>query len=160
MKTFLVLLMSSFLSVAAFAADRSPAVTINGNGRHEVEIDGRRFTQNNNVRLTDLNRGTHYVRVYELRRGLFGQSRKLVAQSSFYLNNSDVYVSIDRAGSINIQDRNNRGVYDRRDDRYGRNDDRYDRGYHKNSKKFKKQKKYNRGKSYGHHKNGRDWDRD
>ena len=104
MKKIFTLVLGLMLTVAMFAADRRPVVTVNAPRRYEIVIDGRRFLNNygNEVTISNLNSGRHRIQVFETRPGLFMKSKKLVASSAFKLKNSDVKINVDRFGQLQI----------------------------------------------------------
>ena len=120
------------LTVAMFAADHRPTVTINSMGsarKFEVVIDGRTYANAGSMlSITNLRSGNHSIKVYETNRGFsFFRRKQLVASSSFQLRNQDVRIMLDRFGNISIsQDRFDR--YDRRRDQRDWND--HDRDGH------------------------------
>jgi hypothetical protein len=128
MKKIFTLLSGLFLAVAVMAADRGPDLTIRSSKNYKIVIDGRTFfSRNSLLRINDLPRGMHNIRVYEMKtgRGLFGNRERLVSSKSFRMNKKDVRILIDYAGRINVmQDRD----IDRndRDRRNNDRDDRYD----------------------------------
>ena len=133
MKKIFTLLTGLFMAVAVMAADRGPDLTIRSSKNYKIVIDGRTFfSRNSLLRINDLPRGTHNIRVYEMRsgRGFFGNKERLVSSSSFRMNKKDVRILIDHVGRINVmQDRDiDRDDRDRRNDdrRYDDRDDRYE----------------------------------
>ena len=106
MKTLLTILMGFMLTITAFAADRRPTVTVNGSNNYEIVIDGRRYVNNNNnyINITNLRNGRHSIEVYEIRRGLFRKTSKLVSSSQFILRGNDVSILIDRYGDLRINE--------------------------------------------------------
>jgi hypothetical protein len=128
MKKLFTLALGLMLSVAMFAADHRPTVTIKSAKRYEIVIDGKRFMTNGNTfNISTLSNGRHFVKVYEVNPGFFSRTKRLVASSTFQLRNNDVRIAIDRFGNMQIKEsRMGRGWdNDRRDnDRdYGRDRD-------------------------------------
>jgi hypothetical protein len=131
MKKFFTLALGLMLTVAMFAADRKPTVTITSTKRYAIVIDGKQyFTNGNTINISSLFNGRHDVKVYKMKRGFF-MNRKLVASSSFQLRNSDVKINIDRFGQLQVSE--SKFGRDWNDHDYGKGNDRdrdhgYDRG--------------------------------
>lgn len=133
MKKIFTLLTGVLMTVALFAADRRPSVTISSEKNYKIVIDGKAyFGSYLSVRPDDFcgNRydGRHSIQVFEMRRGFFGSREMMVASSSFFLNNNDIMIKIDWFGNIRIREAKNYRRYDR-DDRgwYDRNDRDFDK---------------------------------
>lgn len=133
MKKIFTLALGLMLTVAMFAADRKPTVTITAAKRYAIVIDGKQyFTNGNTINISSLFNGRHDVKVYKMKRGFF-MNRKLVASSSFQLRNSDVKINIDRFGQLQVSESKFGRDWNDRD--YGKDSDRdhdhgYDRGNH------------------------------
>lgn len=142
MKKFFSLAAGIFLSAAVFAAGRGPVVTVNSYSDYKIVIDGRSYFGNNITLNLDNYYGTdHNIRVYEMRRGFFGNREVLVSSSNFRADRNDVVINIDRYGYIDVREvYNYGGGYDQYD-----RDNRYNRGWG------------NRGRGWG---GDRDRDRD
>lgn len=124
MKKMFTLLTGLFLTVALMAADRRPVVTINSNNNFKIVIDGKSyFGDNITIRLSDLYGNHHSIKVYEMRRGYFGRTERLISRSFFQTGRKDVMIRIDRFGNISIREKKNNRRYDRDDD-WDRFDDR------------------------------------
>ena len=135
MKKLFTLTLGLMLTVALFAADRRPMVTVTAAKRYEVVIDGRHFMmKGNTMSIPSLFNGRHQVKVFEVRPGFFTR-KVLVASSTFQLRNNDVRIAIDRFGNMQIKesrigrDRDN----DRRNDGRDRDNDR-DRDWDNNGR--------------------------
>jgi hypothetical protein len=134
MKKFFTLVLGLMFTVAMFAADRRPTVTVTSTKRYAIVIDGKQyFTKGNTINISSLFNGRHDVKVYKMKRGFFMNTRKLVASSNFQLRNSDVKINIDRFGQLQISE--SRFGRDWNDHDYGKGNDRdhdhgYDRGNH------------------------------
>jgi len=130
MKKIFTLVLGLMLTVAMFAADRKPTLTVTSARRYQIVIDGERyFTNGNTINISNLFYGPHDIQVYKVRHGFFISSTRLVANSSFELRNSDVQINIDRFGQLQISE-----------SRFGRdwndhdwNDHNYDRGNDRNN---------------------------
>jgi hypothetical protein len=123
MKKIFTLVLGLMLTVAMFAADRRPVVTVNAPRRYEIVIDGKHYLNNygNSVTISNMHAGRHSIQVYEARSAFFMKSKKLVASSAFRLKNSDVRINIDRFGQLQIiESRSGRAWNDRE---YGRDND-------------------------------------
>ena len=134
MKKIFTLVLGLMFTVAMFAADRRPTVTVTSTKRYAIVIDGKQYVTNGNtINISSLFNGRHDVKVYKMKRGFFMNTRKLVASSNFQLRNSDVKINIDRWGQLQISEsRFGRGWNDHD---YGKGNDRdhdhgYDRGSH------------------------------
>jgi hypothetical protein len=106
MKKIFTLIAATILTVATFAADRRPSVTVKSRGNYEIVIDGRSyFTRNGMLDLSHLRKGQHNVKVYELNRSiLFMRSKRLVDASTFQLRNKDIDILVDFRGKIRISE--------------------------------------------------------
>jgi hypothetical protein len=118
MKKIFTLVAATLLTVASFAADRPPVVTLQNNRNYEVMIDGRRYS-GYGIQQINLRRGQqHQIKVFEVSRGGFGlfgmRSRRLVDATTFSLGRNDMDISIDFRGQIRINE-----------DRYGDRDHRW-----------------------------------
>ncbi len=129
MKKIFTLFAALFLTASLFAADRRPVIKLNNNNNYKVVIDGRSyFGDDINIRPDYFLRGQHTVRVYEMKRGYYGRSERLIDATTFFIDRDDVLIRIDRFGRIMVrEDRkvkwNNGNGKNHRDD----DDDRYDR---------------------------------
>ena len=123
MKKIFTLVLGLMLTVAMFAADRRPTVTVTSSARtFEIVIDGRHYMPNygNTVSISNLFNGSHNIQVYQMRPGFLMRTKRLVASSSFQLRNSDVQINVDRFGQLQIiQSRFGRDWNDRDRDGYG-----------------------------------------
>ena len=129
MKKIFTLVLGLMFTVAMFAADRKPTVTVTSTKRYAIVIDGKQyFTNGNTINISSLFNGRHDVKVYKMKRGFFMNTKRLVASSNFQLRNSDVKINIDRFGQLQISEsRFGRGWNDHD---YGKGNDRdHDHGY-------------------------------
>jgi hypothetical protein len=128
MKKIFTLLAGLFLTVAVFAADRRPSVTINTMKNFRVVVDGRSFYGNSNsIQLPNAYSGRHTIQVFEMKRGFFGRTQeRMVSARSFRLDRNDLMINVDFYGNISIKERFNR--FDRGNNGRGYND-RDGRGY-------------------------------
>ena len=132
MKKIFTLVLGLMLTVAMFAADRRPTVTVNGSRKYEVVIDGRTYSTNygNTNSISNMFNGRHNIKVYELRPGFFMKTKRLVASSGFQLRNSDIQINVDRFGQLQItesrfgRDWNDHGDGRGNDRNYGHDRDR------------------------------------
>lgn len=128
MKRIFTLFTALLLTVALFAADRRPVVTVNSSKNYKIVIDGRSYYSNDrNIRLANLNNGRHTIKVFEMKRMGYNQRERLVAATSFHVNRKNVHINIDRFGNINIREVRNNGRFDNDrdwDDRDYRDDNR------------------------------------
>jgi len=137
MKKIFTLIAVLFMTVAVFAADRRPVIKLNNNNNYKVVIDGRAyFGDDINIRPDYFMRGKHTVKVFEMKRGFYGRTERLVDMTTFFIDRDDVVIRIDRTGRIIVREERN-GKWnngygknhrdrDDDDDRYDRND-RYER---------------------------------
>jgi hypothetical protein len=104
MKKIFTLGLGLLFTVAMFAADRRPTVTVTSARTFEIVIDGRHYMPNygNTVSISNLFNGSHNIRVYQVRPGFLMRSKKLIASSSFQLRNNDVQINVDRFGQLQI----------------------------------------------------------
>jgi hypothetical protein len=115
MKKIFTLMAGMLLTVAMFAADRRPVVTINSSKNYKIVIDGKNyFGDNITLRLDDYFKRNHTIKVFEMRRGLYVKGERLVDAATFQVNRNDVAITIDRFGNIKIREMRGR-------DRFGWN---------------------------------------
>ena len=71
MKKIFTLALGLLLTVAIFAADRRPTVTVNASRKYEIVIDGKHYLSNygNHVTISNMFNGRHKVQVFEVRPG-------------------------------------------------------------------------------------------
>jgi hypothetical protein len=131
MKKIFTLTLGLMLTVAMFAADRRPVVTVSAPRKFEIVIDGQRYVSNygNAISISNMYSGRHSIKVYELRPGFFMRSKTLVASSGFQVRNRDLQINVDRFGHLQISE--SRSGRDWNDRDYGGNDWGYgnDRNY-------------------------------
>ena len=129
MKKIFTLALGLMLTVAMFAADRRPIVTVTSAKRYAIVIDGKQyFTNGNTMNISSLFNGRHNVKVYKMKRGFFMNTKTLVASSNFQLRNNDVKIDIDRYGQLQISESRFGRDWDDHDYRKG-NDREHDHGY-------------------------------
>ncbi len=125
MKRIFTLFAALFVTVALFAADRRPVVTVNSSKNYKIVIDGRSYYSNDRkIQLSNLHNGRHTIKVFEMKRIGYNQREKLVAATTFQLNRKHVLIHIDRFGNINIREARNNGRFDSDRDWDDRNDNR------------------------------------
>ncbi|PZR24841.1 MAG: hypothetical protein DI535_20750 [Citrobacter freundii] len=110
MKKIFTLVVASFMTVALFAADRKPSVTLTADKKYEVVIDGRSYASalGNTMDISLFNNnGRHTVKVYQLKNGLFSKQKKLVSSTTFELNRKSLDIAVDRNGHISIREERN-----------------------------------------------------
>ncbi len=124
MKKIFTLFAALFLTVALFAADRRPVIKLNNNNNYKVVIDGRTyFGDDINIHPDYFLRGKHTVKVYEMKRGFFGRTERLVNATTFFMDRDDIFIRIDRNGGIIVREENR----NKRNYGYEKNNrDRYD----------------------------------
>lgn len=120
MKKIFTLVLASFMTVALFAADRRPSVTLTADKKYEVVIDGRSYASalGNTMDIALLNsNGRHTVKVYQLKNGLFSKQKKLVSSTTFQMNRSSLDIAVDRSGRITIREQKDNRYNKRFDDK-------------------------------------------
>ena len=123
MKKIFTLFAGLLMAVSLFAADRRPVVKVNSSKNYKIVIDGRTYFGDDLTLSLDRGYGgRHSIKVFEMRRGYFGQREKLVASSSFQVDRKDVLINIDWFGNISIREKRNQGRYYDNDDRFPGND--------------------------------------
>ncbi len=146
MKKIFTLIAATVITVASFAADHGPVVTLKSSRSYQVVIDGQSFfTRHGIMDLSGIRRGQHSIKVFEINRGLgfggfsFGRFKRLVDASHFEVTNCDLSINIDYRGQIRI--------FEDRLGRDGRDND-WNNGY-------------SRDRDYGHDRShdDRDWNR-
>jgi hypothetical protein len=135
MKKIFTLIAATFLTVASFAADRKPVVTVTGSSNYQIVIDGQSYSGSSTMSLSNLYNGQHSIKVFQAGRGLFSKKRKLVSTSSFQLKGNDLDICLDFRGQISITEK--KPAYNKWDDARGwdshskdHNNDKYDRNRH------------------------------
>ena len=143
MKKIFTLLLSSLFSLSLFAYDgtRLSISTVTNNMDLKVEIDGKRFTmQDNSITVGNLSEGSHQVKIYrDKKRNAWGFGRRgedVIYSSYVYLKrgfHSDIVVN--RFGKVFVDeqriDENDR--YNEDDRRYNDRDNNYDNGNNNNN---------------------------
>jgi hypothetical protein len=109
MKKIFTLIAATALTVASFAADRRPSVTLKTSRNYEVVIDGRSYSGNGAAMEISLMRaGQHSIKVYEQKKAGFGffniRSKKLVDASTFQVGRNDIDITIDFRGQIRVSE--------------------------------------------------------
>ena len=78
MKKIFTLALGLMLTVAMFAADRRPTVTVTSAKRYAIVIDGKQyFTNGNTINISSLFNGRHNVKVYKMKRGFFMNTKNV-----------------------------------------------------------------------------------
>jgi hypothetical protein len=131
MKTFLTLITFSLFTVAAMAADKRPTVIIKSKRNFEIVVDGKKFQNDNSIRIDWLRRGMHTITVYERSRGFFGNRLRPVSSRNFMVRNNDIRITVNYAGYVDIDEIGNGRDKDRgwNDGNRDRDRDRDDRDY-------------------------------
>ncbi len=78
MKKIFTLVLGLMFTVAMFAADRKPTVTVTSTKRYAIVIDGKQyFTNGNTINISSLFNGRHDVKVYKMKRGFFMNTQEV-----------------------------------------------------------------------------------
>lgn len=114
MKTIFTLITSLFISMTMFASNAKPTSSLfiqsQASGDVRVIIDGRRFEPNDNsLRINGLEAGSHTVKIYQQKNNgifnLFGKKYEVVFDRKINVKpNSNVMITVDRTGKVNISD--------------------------------------------------------
>ena len=116
MKKMFTLLGGLFLALAVMAADHRPVVTVNSMKNYKIVIDGRTYFSNNNqISIANMNRGQHFIQVFEMRRGYYDRRERLVTSTTFTVRKNDVRIFIDHYGDIRIREMKSNRRFDRDD---------------------------------------------
>ena len=114
------------LTVAMFAADRKPVVTINSSKNYKIVIDGKNyFGDNLTLRLDNYFKRNHTIKVFEMRRGLYVKGERLVDAATFQVDRNDVGITIDRFGNIKIREMRGHGRFGGNDRDWNDHDNRF-----------------------------------
>lgn len=129
MKKIFTLIAATFLTVAVFAADRRPTVSVQVSKNYEIQIDGKSyFTRDGMIKdISNLKNGKHTITVLKINQGFFKQRmKKVVSSTTFLVRGNDIDIKVDQFGRILVKEdtrfgngRDNRG-WDDKD--YGRDD--------------------------------------
>lgn len=116
MKKMFTLFAGLLMTVALFAADRRPVVTVKKEANFKIVIDGKTYFDNDmTMKLSNLGYGRHTIKVYAMdKRGIFSRER-LVSTAAFRVDNDDLRITVNRLGKIEIKERKNRGRFDKND---------------------------------------------
>ena len=148
MKTLFTILTGGLISVSAFASDVT--VSLSNSNKYQVLIDSRNvsggnYSNDNTVYLRNLSSGQHTIQVIRTRgndrdygRNGRNNNNDVVYSSSFIVQPQyDLFISVDKNGRVNVNERRNNN-YGNSNSRNGRrNDDgKYDRnnGYGNNGR--------------------------
>lgn len=106
MKKIFTLIAASLLTMATFAADRKPSVTVQTSKKYEIVIDGRSYFSNNaaTISLADLRSGNHTVIVYDAGRGFFQKNKRVISSSTFILRGNDINICVDQFGRVQMNE--------------------------------------------------------
>ena len=141
MKTLFTFAAIGLFSIMSMAADRYPTVTIKSKKQYQIVVDGRRYYNDNTIRLEKLRRGMHTVQVYERSRSLFGTRMRLVSSKNFLVRNNDIRITVNHSGYIDVDEMGN-GWGRNRNDRHG-DYDRNDRDWDQDrDKEYKPNRRY------------------
>lgn len=164
-KIFTLLLGSVFsLSLLAYDGTRLSISTVTNNMDLKVEIDGKRFTmQNNSITVGNLSEGSHQLKIYrDKKRNAWGFGRRgedVIYSSYVYLKrgfHSDILVN--RFGKVFVDEQRidaNNDRYNEDDRRYNDQDNNYDNGNNGNNNNGNNNNGWNNG--YGNVMNDREF---
>jgi len=134
MKKIFTLTVGLMLTVAMFAANRNPIVTINSadNG-YMIVVDGHQYLRSGYpIDLSDLACGQHEIKTYKQRPGTFGSTQRLVDLTNFQVSeNGNTQVSIDCNGQIQISESRFGNSWNDRDNGLQKD---YGKGYSRDSR--------------------------
>ena len=133
MKSFITILAALVLTASAFAAPVFSRLTIiNAENKDlRIVIDGNRYDHiGNNLSLGNLNAGYHNIKIYQIRRGFFSDSRLIYSSSVFLKSDRQINMIINHGGDVAINESFVRGDNRFPDNRGGQRDDRNDRDNH------------------------------
>lgn len=136
MKKIFTLIAALVLTVATFAADRRPTVTLKSSRNYEVVIDGKSYRSNGIMEINLRHGRQHTIKVYEIQRSGFSifniRSKRLVDASTFQIGRDDLDINVDFRGQISI-----------REDRFGRDGKWNDRNDHGRDRDYRNDKDWN-----------------
>jgi len=107
MKKISTLVLASLLTMAVFAADRRPTVTLQSTRNYEIVIDGKSYTSNNfsTMNIGGLRDGYHSVTVYKVQQGFFFRKmKKVVSSTSFLLRGNDIDIKVNQFGQVKVDE--------------------------------------------------------
>lgn len=105
MKKIFTLVTGLLIATVVMAAGHKPIVSLNNSKNYKVVIDGKTFFGSDmNIRLASFHKGMHHIKVYEMKRGFFGRTERLIDSETFLLGRRNVRIVIDRFGNINIRE--------------------------------------------------------
>lgn len=105
MKKLITLAVVGLFTLTTMAADHYPSVTIRSKSRFQIMVDGMRYFNDNTIHLDRIQRGMHTIRVYEKSYGFFGPRLRLVSTRNFFVRNSDIFITVDRSGFVDVDER-------------------------------------------------------
>jgi hypothetical protein len=144
MKKIFTLASALLLSVAMFAADRRPSVTVTSSKKYQIVIDGKSYlgSNGNAISISNIQSGFHTVKVFEVNRFFFKRNKKMVSTSSFQVRNQDVMIDVNRFGQLQItqssfgRDYDGNGWNKKDDHRFGNRDDHQGQGKNGHGNRF------------------------
>ncbi len=106
MKKIFTIVAASLLTMASFAADRRPSVTIQANKKFEIVIDGKSYFSSNagSISIASLREGYHTVAVYDVQKGFFNRNKKVISSSTFMLRGSDINIFVNMFRKIQVNE--------------------------------------------------------
>lgn len=97
MKKIFTLVAASLFTMAAFAADRRPSVTVQANKKFTIVIDGKRYYGSNagTISIANLRDGYHTVTVYNVQKDFSKRLREqLLLRPSCFVETTSTSLSI------------------------------------------------------------------
>jgi len=124
MKKIFTLAAGILLATALFAADRRPVIKVNSSKHYKIVLDGKTYFGGDlTISLDRFYGDRHTIKVYEMKRGYFGNRERLVGATTFRTERNDVLINIDWFGNISIREKKNHRRYGDRD--WNDRDDRF-----------------------------------
>jgi len=119
MKKIFTLAAGILFATALLAADRRPVVKVNSSKHYKIVLDGRAyFGSDMTISLDRFQGNRHTIKVYEMKKGYYGNRERLVGSTTFRTDRNDVIINIDWFGNISIREMKNYrryGNHDRND---------------------------------------------
>jgi hypothetical protein len=102
LKTIAAFLYFSIISATGFTREKFPTVTISSGGEYVIIVDGKRYNYEKSISIHHLDKGEHYIDVFEIRKTWLGKKYKLVSSKQFVLDKKDLHIDVNSSGYITI----------------------------------------------------------